>query len=267
MLKVQRCIYSILLFQPSAQQSLGAINPNVLISAALQPHHSQPVKCHHCTNTLWPHRAATQQNNAASAEYEQKNCTNIQTLKPSRVIGGMGKQEEDRKESGAIVEWPCRLSLWQGHYWTQGTHTQSQTQSHRDRWSSPAGPVGEHYVAFLVRLLNESYARLFLPVTHGLFKHGPLTAWNTHILHPTFTQSHSVCVLLLSSTGTGPAELLTSEVSSYDVGDDSSGPYPLSPGCGRSRNTALCDARASSNFPSLTLRAGSSLAGILGEII
>lgn len=39
-----------------------------------------------------------------SAEYEQKKCSNIQTLKPSDVIGGMGKQEDDRKESGAIVE-------------------------------------------------------------------------------------------------------------------------------------------------------------------
>lgn len=54
------------------------------------------------------------------------------------------------------------------------THTLI-TLTQRDSPNSPARSVGEHDVAFLVRLLNESYARLFLPVTHGLFKHGPLT--------------------------------------------------------------------------------------------
>lgn len=127
-----------------------------------------------------------------SAEYEQKNCTNIQKLRLRSVIGGMGKQEQDRKESGAIVEWPYRLSLWQGHYWTLGTHTHSHTIRHtqRDSPNSPTGSVGEHYVAFLIGLFNESYTCLFLPVTHGLLKHGPLSTWNTHISHPTFTQSH-----------------------------------------------------------------------------
>lgn len=124
-----------------------------------------------------------------SAEYEQKNCTNIQKLRLSSVIGGMGKQEQDRKGSGAIVEWPYRLSLWQGHCWTLGIHTHTQSHTQRDSPNSPTGSVGEHYVAFLICLLNESYARLFLPVTHGLLKHSPLTTWNTHILHPTFTQS------------------------------------------------------------------------------
>lgn len=126
-----------------------------------------------------------------SAEYEQKNCSNIQTLKPSSVIGGMGKQEQDRKESAAIVEWPYRLSPWQGHQWTLGTHTITGTQSNLP--NSPAWSVGEDYVAFFICLLDESYARLFLPVAHGLLEHGPLTTWNTHILHPTFTQSHVDC--------------------------------------------------------------------------
>lgn len=54
------------------------------------------------------------------------------------------------------------------------THTLTHTQ--KESPNSPAGPVGEHDVAFLVCLLNESYACLFLPVTHGLLKHGPLTA-------------------------------------------------------------------------------------------
>lgn len=73
------------------------------------------------------------------------------------------------------------------------THTRSR-KTRRDSPNSPAGSVGEHYVAFLVCFLNECHARLFLPVTHGLLKHGPLAACNTHISHPTFTQSHvGVC--------------------------------------------------------------------------
>lgn len=132
-----------------------------------------------------------------SPVYEQKNCTNIQKLRVSGVIGGMGKQEQDRKESGAIVEWPYRLSLWQGHHWALGTHSHTITRTQRDSPNSPAGSIGEHNVAFLICLLNESYARLFFPMTHGLLEHGPLTTWNTHISHPTFTQSHiSVCFTL-----------------------------------------------------------------------
>lgn len=135
--------------------------------------HSDPPCCH-----------STEQ--CPSPEYEQKNCTNIQTLKPSAVIGGMGKQEQDRKESRAIVEWPHRLSVWQGHLWTLGTHTITNRHTFPNQ---PAGSVGEDYVAFFICLLNESHACLFLPVAHGLLEHGPLTAWNTQILHPPFTQS------------------------------------------------------------------------------
>ena len=83
------------------------------------------------------------------------------------------------------------------------THTLTHTFTHTQKESpnSPAGPVGEHDVAFLVCLLNESYACLFLPVTHGLLKHGPLTAWNTHISHPAFTQSHVAVCLTVEQCG------------------------------------------------------------------
>ena len=141
----------------------------------------------------------------------KKTARTYKNLRPSSVIGGMGKREQDRKESEAIVEWPYRLSLWQGQYWPRGTHTHTHTHTHtlthtfthtqKESPNSPAGPVGEHDVAFLVCLLNESYACLFLPVTHGLLKHGPLTAWNTHISHPAFTQSHIAVCLTVEQCG------------------------------------------------------------------
>lgn len=146
---------------------------------------SSQLKCHHCTNTLWPTVLPLDRTMPFSRIWT-KNCTNIQTLKPSAVIGGMGKQEQDRKESRAIVEWPHRLSVWQGHLWTLGTHTITNRHTFPNQ---PAGSVGEDYVAFFICLLNESHACLFLPVAHGLLEHGPLTAWNTQILHPPFTQS------------------------------------------------------------------------------
>ncbi len=108
------------------------MNPSVLISDTLKPHNLQQVSE---VPPLYKHTMtppcchSTEQ--CTSAEYEQKNCTNIQKLRVSGVIGGMGKQEQDRKDSGAIVEWPDRLSLWQGHYWTLGTHMHARTQSQK----------------------------------------------------------------------------------------------------------------------------------------
>lgn len=68
--------------------------------------------------------------------------------------------------------------------------------------NSPAGSVGEHDVAFLVRLLDESHARLFLPVTHGLLEHGPLSTWNTRFTPSAAHDRTSLCVCVyLLSTG------------------------------------------------------------------
>lgn len=106
---------------------LGVINLNVLMSGAEKPY-NQPVKCHYCTNTLWPHHAATRQNNALLQSMNKNTAWTYKHLNLSSVIGGMGNQEQDRKESEAIVEWPYRLSLWQGHYWTLGTHTHTHTE-------------------------------------------------------------------------------------------------------------------------------------------
>lgn len=52
------------------------------------------------------------------------------------------------------------------------THANAQTGEWR---RSPAGSVGKHDVAFLVCLFDERHTRLFLPVTHGLLEHRPLS--------------------------------------------------------------------------------------------
>lgn len=113
------------------QAELTGLRTGVPILAALKPPKTHerssevpPLYKHTMTP---PCRHSTEQ--CTSAGYEQKNCTNIQNLRLRGVIGGMGKQEQDRKESGAIVEWPYRLSLWQGHYWTLGPRT--RTHAHR----------------------------------------------------------------------------------------------------------------------------------------
>lgn len=114
-----------------------------------------------------------------------------------------------------------------------------------------------------------------MKVTHVCFSQWRMACLNmalwlpeTHTFHILLLHNHtSVCILLLRSTGSSPVELLTSEVSSYDVGYYSSRPYPLSSGCSRSWNTALYDVPSLPTFPSLALGTGSSLAGVLGEIV
>lgn len=138
------------------------------------------------------------------------------------------------------------------------THTIQDIQRHLP--NSPTGSIGEDYVAFFVCLLNEGYACLLLPVTHGLLEHGPLTTWNTHI-YILLLHNHAWCALYCWLViGNSLEGLLTSEVSSDDVRNDSPGPYPFSSGCGCSRNTAL------PNFTiihSLSLYAGGVLAVVL----
>lgn len=213
--------------------------------------HTMTLQCCHSTEQC------------TSAEYEQKNCINIQKLQLCSVIGVMGKQEQDRKESGAIVEWPYRLSLWQGHYWTLGTCTHTPTHNEHtqgDSSNSPTGSVCEHYVAFLICLFNKSHTCLFLPVTHGLLKHGPLSTWNTHILHTAFT--HSLVCVFLFCTSSSPVESHTSEVSPYYIGNDSSRPYSLRSWCGRSGNTVFHDIPSLPTFHSLALGTCGSLGGV-----
>lgn len=65
------------------------------------------------------------------------------------------------------------VSLGQGQ---RGTRSTRKHTNIRGEWQrSPAGSVGKHDVAFLVSLLDESYTCLFLPVTHGLLEHRPLS--------------------------------------------------------------------------------------------
>lgn len=130
-----------LLLQLSAQQLLREDQrqrPDFSCSKPLQPVSEVPPLYKYTMTPPCCH--STEQ--CTSAEYVQKNCTNIQKLQLRCVIGGMGKQEQDRKESGAIVEWPYRLSLWQGHYWTLGTCTQTHSQSNICKEIRQAHPQG-----------------------------------------------------------------------------------------------------------------------------
>lgn len=82
--------------------------------APLYKHTMTPPRCH-----------STEQ--CTSAAYEQKRLhKHTKSVERAAWLVGLGKQQQDRKESGAIVEWPYRLSLWQGHRCTLGTHTHAQ---------------------------------------------------------------------------------------------------------------------------------------------
>lgn len=202
----------------------------------------------------------------SSAKCEQKNCTNIQTLKLSSVIGGTGKQEQDRKESKAIVEWPYRLSLWQGHWWILGTHAHNHNTPRYTKKSSTL-------TRRVCRWRQCSFLRLsFLWKLHKFVS--PSDAWpawtwpsdylkHTHVSHilplHTHTWHISDCRVV---KGSDPVELLTSKVSSDDVGNDSPRPDSFEPGCGCSRNTTL---HSLTSFPGLALWTGRFFAFILGD--
>lgn len=100
----------------------------------------------------------------------------------------------NRSRAGRKVEPLLReriVSLWQG----QRKHTNICGE-----WqSSPAGSVGKHDVAFLVCLLDESYTCLFLPVTHGLLEHRPLSTWK-HTFHMLPLQSFMLLLLFGAAT-------------------------------------------------------------------
>lgn len=154
------------------------------------------MKCHHCTNTLWPRRAATQQNNALLQSTNKKTAQTYKNFDCAVWLVGWGNRSRTGRKAEPLLSdrIVSRCDKVTTELWVHA-HTHSHTIKHmqRDSPNSPTGSVGEHYVAFLIGLFNESYTCLFLPVTHGLLKHGPLSTWNTHISHPTFTQSH-VCV-------------------------------------------------------------------------
>lgn len=143
----------------------------------------------------------------SSAECEQKTCTNIQTLKRSGVIGGTGKQEQDRKESKAIVEWPYRLSLWQGHWWILGTHTCAHICTHNHpRHTEKSSTLTRR----ACRWRQCSFLRLSFRWKSHMFV-SPSDAWpvwtwpsdylkHTHIFH-TFTQSYLAYIGLQNGEG------------------------------------------------------------------
>lgn len=97
--KISHISYISYSFSRVHSSCLERINASVLISAALKPD-NQSVKCHHCTNTLWPHRAATQQNNALLQSMYKKTAQTYKNFDRAQWLVGWG----NRSRTGRKVE-------------------------------------------------------------------------------------------------------------------------------------------------------------------
>lgn len=165
-------------------------------------HHG--VKCHHCTNTLWPHRAATRQNNALLPRMNQRTAGTYKHFSGVVWLVGRGNSSRTGRKAEPLLsdrfvshcdKVTCEFEVHNHTHYPRYTKTSSKLTHRVYRWR----------LCSFLRLSSQWRLRMFASPSDAW----PAWTWpsdylkHTH-LHPAFTQSHLTCTLLLTGNRRQP---------------------------------------------------------------